>query len=207
MESGDRRSHWEGVYAAKAEAEVSWFQETPAPSLDLLRLIGARPTSSLIDIGGGASRLVDCLIAQGFVNTTVLDLAEAALAASRRRLGNEAGKAKWIVADVTRWQPADTYDVWHDRAALHFLTAPEDQAAYVEVLKRALRQGGHAIIGTFALDGPEKCSGLQVRRHDAESLGTLLGTDFTLVDSRRHEHVTPWNSVQKFQFSTFRRRA
>lgn len=207
MESDGRRDHWEGVYTAKGEGEVSWFQETPAPSLDLLRLIGVSPTSALIDIGGGASRLADCLLAQGFVNVTVLDLAEAALTKARERLGKEAGKVKWVVADVTRWRPSKTYDVWHDRAALHFLTDPEDQSAYVRVLKRALRPGGHAIIGTFALDGPEKCSGLPVKRHSAESLGALLGSDFVLIDERRHEHVTPWKSVQKFQFSTFRRRA
>jgi SAM-dependent methyltransferase len=206
MESGTRRGHWEGVYTEKGEAEVSWFQETPAPSLELLRLIGAAPSSALIDIGGGASRLVDSLLAQGFVNITVLDLSQAALAKARARLGDEAGKVKWVVADVTQWHPTETYDVWHDRAAFHFLTDAEDQAAYLQALKEALRRGGHAIIGTFALDGPEKCSGLPVQRHSAESLGALLGQDFTLLMSRRHEHVTPWNSVQRFQFSTFRRR-
>jgi SAM-dependent methyltransferase len=204
MES-DLRGHWEKIYAAKGEDEVSWFQETPEPSLDLLRLIGAAPSSALIDIGGGASRLVDCLLAQGFVNITVLDLSEAALAAARTRLGGEAGKVKWLVEDVTQWQPSETYDIWHDRAAFHFLTDPNDQAAYVQALKRALRREGHAIIGTFALDGPEKCSGLPVQRHSAESLGALLGPEFALIDTRRHEHRTPWNSVQRFQFSTFRR--
>jgi SAM-dependent methyltransferase len=206
MVSGARRGHWEGVYTTKGEAEVSWFQETPGPSLELLRLIGAAPSSALIDIGGGASRLVDSLVAQGFVNITVLDVSAAALAKARARLGDEAGKVKWVAADVTQWQPPETYDVWHDRAAFHFLTDPGDQAAYVQALKQALRGGGHAIIGTFALDGPEKCSGLPVQRHNAESLGALLGPDFALIDSRRHEHVTPWDSVQKFHFGTFRRR-
>jgi 2-polyprenyl-3-methyl-5-hydroxy-6-metoxy-1,4-benzoquinol methylase len=205
MENGNRRGHWEGVYTAKGEDEVSWFQETPELSLELLRLIGATPSSAVIDIGGGASRLVDSLLAQGFVNVTVLDLSATALETARARLGDKASKVKWIVADVTRWQPSETYDVWHDRAAFHFLTAPGGQAAYVKALTQALRRGGHAIIGTFALDGPEKCSGLPVQRHDSGSIGALLGSEFVLIDSRRHEHTTPWKSVQRFQFSAFRR--
>jgi 2-polyprenyl-3-methyl-5-hydroxy-6-metoxy-1,4-benzoquinol methylase len=207
MGSANRREHWDAVYASKGEAEVSWFQDTPEPSLELLRLVGARPSSALVDIGGGASRLVDNLVAAGFEDLTVLDLSEAALAAARARLGQKAGKVTWIASDVTQWRPSRTYDIWHDRAALHFLTEPTDQAAYARTLSEALRPGGHAIIASFALDGPERCSGLPVRRHSAESLGALLGTDFVLIDSRRHAHVTPWQSVQSFQFSTFRRRA
>jgi hypothetical protein len=109
------------------------------------------------------------------------------------------------VADVTEWQPSETYDVWHDRAAFHFLIQQSEQVAYVQRLKAALRRGGHVIIGTFALDGPERCSGLPVTRHSAESIGVLLGADFVLIDSRQHEHKTPWRTVQRFQFSTFRR--
>lgn len=200
-----RQTHWDGVYGAKAETEVSWFQETPEPSLDLLRLVGARPNDSVIDIGGGASRLVDYLLDQGFANLSVLDLSEAALATARVRLGERGSKVRWIAADVTNWEPGEVYDFWHDRAALHFLTDPADQAAYAARLKKALRVGGHVIIGTFALDGPEKCSGLPVMRHEANSLSALLGSGFALIDTRRHEHNTPWASVQKFQFCTFRR--
>jgi 2-polyprenyl-3-methyl-5-hydroxy-6-metoxy-1,4-benzoquinol methylase len=207
MESNSRRGHWEGVYTVKSETEVSWFQETPAPSLELLRLVGACPSSAIVDIGAGASRLVDSLLAQGFVRVTVLDLSEAALAAARARLGGDADKVKWIAADVTAWQPSETYDVWHDRAAFHFLTEASDQGSYVRRLEQSLRAGGHAIIATFALDGPEKCSGLPVARHSAESIGTLLGPGFVLLDTRRHAHETPWRSVQQFQFSTFRRAA
>ena len=205
MASGSRQGHWDTIYTTKGETEVSWFQETPAPSLELLRLVGARSSSAIIDIGGGASRFVDSLLARGFENITVLDLSAAALAAARARLGDQGGQVKWIVADVTEWQPLETYDIWHDRAAFHFLIAQSDQTAYVQRLKHALRRGGHVILGTFALDGPEKCSGLPVARHSAESLGALLGPDFALLDSRCHEHVTPWQAVQKFQFSTFRR--
>ncbi len=200
-----RQKHWNGVYGAKGEAEVSWFQQTPKPSLDLLRLVGAGTDDAVIDIGGGASRLVDYLMDQGFEKISVLDLSEAALRTARVRLGERGAKVKWIAADVTNWEPGELYDVWHDRAALHFLTEPMDQAAYAARLKKGLRIGGHAIIGTFAPDGPEKCSGLPVVRHDASSLSALLGREFVLIDTRRHDHKTPWASVQNFQFSTFRR--
>jgi trans-aconitate methyltransferase len=136
---------------------------------------------------------------------TVLDLSEAALAAARSRMADSAGRVTWIAADVTSWEPSRTYDVWHDRAAFHFLTECEDRAAYVVRLRRALRPGGHAIIGTFAPDGPERCSGLLVSRYDAAGLAGTLGRGFGLIDARLHEHVTPWGATQKFQFSTFRR--
>lgn len=205
MTDPNRHTHWETVYTSKSEQEVSWFQDTPEPSLDLIALTGATPSSPIIDIGGGTSHLVDALLDRGFAHVTVLDLSEAALASARHRLGSRAALVNWIAADVTAWQPAATYDVWHDRAAFHFLVTPEEQAAYMERLKSALKPGGHVIIGTFALDGPDKCSGLPVMRHSPSSIAALLGPRFTLVDSRRHEHVTPWNSVQKFQFSTFLR--
>lgn len=199
------QAHWDDVYATKKEAEVSWYQETPEPSLELLALVNVQPNAAIIDIGGGASRLVDVLLAKGFEDVTVLDLSADALNVARKRLGQAGSKAKWIVADVTQWQPPVTYDLWHDRAALHFLNNEQQQRAYTERLRHGLRIGGHAIIGTFALDGPEKCSGLPVTRHSAESLSSLLGTGFTLLDTRRHEHTTPWGAVQKFQFSTFKK--
>jgi SAM-dependent methyltransferase len=205
MEPDGRRTHWETVYATKAENEVSWFEDNPAPSLEAIALTGATPASSIIDIGGGASRLVDHLLAQGFVDVSVLDLSAAALDMAKARLGTHAATARWIVADVTAWQPPASYDIWHDRAAFHFLTDANDRAAYVACLKRGLKPGGHAIIATFALDGPERCSGLPVMRYDAESLGRALGREFRLLQTRRHEHATPWGSRQVFQFSVFRR--
>jgi SAM-dependent methyltransferase len=205
MEPDGRRTHWETVYATKAENEVSWFQDNPAPSLEAIALTGATPASSIIDIGGGASRLVDHLLAQGFVDVSVLDLSAAALDTAKARLGTQAAKARWIVADVTAWQPPASYDIWHDRAAFHFLTDANDRAAYVACLKRGLKPGGHAIIATFALDGPERCSGLPVMRYDAESLRRALGREFRLLQTQRHEHPTPWGSRQVFQFSVFRR--
>ena len=205
MTNSSRRAHWENVYENKGEREVSWFQESPAPSLDLIALTGATTSSAIVDIGGGASRLVDALLAAGHQDVTVLDLSTAALAAARERLGRDADRAKWIVADVTAWRPETRYDVWHDRAAFHFLNAPQEQAAYMEGLRQGLNVGGYAIIGTFALDGPEKCSGLPVTRHSADTIGALLGSKFALRDTRRHRHKTPWESVQNFQFSTFLR--
>ena len=201
----NRQSHWENVYASKAETEVSWFEETPALSLELMELVGATPGSAIIDIGGGAARLVDAFVTHGFTDLTVLDLSAAALAASRKRLGAQSDQVTWIVADITKWEPTRTFDLWHDRAAFHFLTDRADQTAYVARLQRALRQGGHAIIGTFAPDGPEKCSGLPIARHDATSLQEVLGPGFSLVDTRRHNHNTPSGATQRFQFSTFRR--
>ncbi|NOJ40674.1 class I SAM-dependent methyltransferase [Bradyrhizobium australiense] len=204
-----RQAHWENVYTTKGENEVSWFQQSPVPSLDLIAQAGATSNSAIIDIGGGASRLVDNLVEQGFEDITVLDLSAAALAAAKSRLESRLGagaqRVSWIVADATSWEPVKPYNIWHDRAAFHFLTDAGDRAAYIARLKRGLKIGGHAIIATFAPDGPEKCSGLPVARYDSESLGRTLGTMFKLVHTQRHEHATPWGSRQIFQFSVFRR--
>jgi SAM-dependent methyltransferase len=205
MQSASRQAHWDGVYTQKGQSEVSWFQENPAPSLELIEKVGATAASAIIDIGGGASRLIDNLIDRGFEDVTILDLSDAALQAAKARLKGGAAQVRWIVADATLWEPLKSYDVWHDRAAFHFLTEERDRAAYVLRLQRALKAGGHAIIATFALDGPERCSGLPVVRYDPESLGQILGREFQLVDSRRHVHATPWASNQSFQFSVFRR--
>jgi ubiquinone/menaquinone biosynthesis C-methylase UbiE len=205
MQSESRQAHWENVYTKKGENEVSWFQENPAQSLELIAEVGASPDTAIIDIGGGTSRLVDSLVAKGFRAVTVLDLSEAALKTAQARLGQGAASVRWLVADATTWEPSQEYDVWHDRAAFHFLTEEKDRAAYVTRLSRALKVGGHAIIATFALEGPEKCSGLPVVRYDAASLGQTLGPEFKLRHTLRHEHATPWGSQQVFQFSVFRR--
>lgn len=204
MNTTDREGHWQNVYTAKDETEVSWFQENPAPSLELLAVTGAQENSAIIDIGGGASRLVDALAHRGYEDLTVLDISAAALDVAKRRLGARATRVEWIAADITTWEPKRPYDVWHDRAAFHFLTEASDRSAYIARLRRALRPGGHAIIGTFAPDGPEKCSGLPVARHDAQSLSAVLGGEFALVTTRRHEHLTPSNARQRFQFSIFK---
>ena len=205
MNGASSKAHWENVYTTKGENEVSWFQESPAPSLELMDLAQLTPKSAIVDIGGGASRLVDSLIARGFQNVTVLDLSESALGAAKARLGDQADNVQWVVADVTTWEPPQTYDLWHDRAAFHFLTDDAARSAYVDRLRRALKPTGRVIIGTFARNGPERCSGLPVTRHDAVSLAATLGPEFELIDTRPHQHVTPWGATQQFQFSTFRR--
>lgn len=206
MSETNRKSHWETVYSTKAENEVSWFQDDPAPSLELIDRVQPAPDAAVVDIGGGASRLVDRLLARGFRDVTVLDISASALDVAKARLGARARDVQWIVADVTAWQPARRFDLWHDRAAFHFLVDPADRAAYVACLTQALAPGGHAIIATFAEDGPEKCSGLPVNRYDPDGLAKELGGAFALVDSRRHDHSTPWNSNQRFRFSMFQKR-
>jgi SAM-dependent methyltransferase len=206
MAVSDRSSHWETVYAIRGENQVSWFQESPAISLALIRATQATKDAAIIDIGGGASRLADALLHEGYRSIAVLDLSAHALEAAKTRIGASSDRIDWIVADVTSWTPARTYDVWHDRAAFHFLTTPGDRAAYRDRLRRAVIAGGHVIIGTFALDGPEKCSGLPVQRYDGKSLAAELGSEFELVETRTEMHRTPWDSTQSFQFSRFRRR-
>jgi SAM-dependent methyltransferase len=212
MAEASRQAHWEEVYTSRRETDVSWFQDIPVPSLELIeRAQGGRDTLiggsdiRIIDVGGGASRLADGLLQRGFLHLTVLDISLAALDLAALRLGRRASEVQWITADVTEWHPSRRFGVWHDRAVFHFLVDPADRAAYVARLKEALVGGGHAIIATFATDGPDTCSGLPVRRYDAASLATELGDEFTLVDSRPHDHVTPWNSSQRFQFSVFRK--
>lgn len=201
----DRSTHWDQVYATKGEAEVSWYQDSPAISLAMIRTAGSDRDTAIVDIGGGASRLVDELLKDGYGDLAVLDLSANALEAARKRIGPAASTVDWIVADATTWHPTKTYDVWHDRAAFHFLTDPRDRAAYVERLRSALAPGGQVIIGTFAPDGPEKCSGLPVQRHDSTSLAAELGPEFELVETRSETHRTPWDSTQAFQFSRFTR--
>jgi 2-polyprenyl-3-methyl-5-hydroxy-6-metoxy-1,4-benzoquinol methylase len=205
MDDSDRRAHWENVYSTKTEQQVSWFQEKPTVSLDLIGATNVSRAAAIIDVGGGASRLVDALVKEGYRSVTVLDVSEAALAISRARLGSRASEVEWIAADVTKWEPTTSFDVWHDRATFHFLTEAEERTAYVFTLAKALRVGGHAIIGTFALDGPERCSGLPVVRYDATFLGKTLGPAFRLIETRRQEHLTPMGGVQRFQFSRFER--
>lgn len=199
-----RQDHWSRVYEEKAPSSVSWYQAEPEPSLRALDRFGARPSSSFIDIGGGASNLVDALLGRGWRDVTVLDIAAPALEAARARLGPEAEKVHWEVADITEWQPSRRYDVWHDRAVFHFLTAPEQREAYRRALLAGVSPGGLVIMATFALDGPERCSGLPVRRYDPAGLAAELGAAFRLIEGWREEHVTPWGSRQSFNWCAFR---
>jgi len=199
---GDEPNRWENVYRSKDNAETSWFEDRPQVSLDLIAATGATSDAAIVDVGAGASRLVDYLLERGFRRITVLDLSDTALAKARARLPDDV-PVEWVAANVLDWQPPGHFDVWHDRAAFHFLTDAADQEAYLRVMDRALVPGGHAIIGTFAPDGPEKCSGLPVARYDATLLAERLGPDYRLIQSLTHDHHTRWGSVQRFHFGLF----
>ncbi len=205
MIKAGRGEHWESVYRAKGEAGVSWFQEEPRLSLELIRSVAPAGGGRIIDVGGGASVLVDRLLDRSFEEIAVLDLSETALGKARARLGERAGRVRWIVADVTEAPELGTFDLWHDRALFHFLTDPADRIRYVDLARRTVRAGGHLIIATFADDGPKRCSDLDVGRYDASSLASELGEGFSLVGESREIHTTPWGSSQAFFYGVFRR--
>jgi SAM-dependent methyltransferase len=196
-----RREHWESVYASKADAELSWTQVDPATSLGLIREVC--PAGRVIDIGGGTSALARRLLQSGY-SVAVLDISEAAIARGREQSGELAGRVQWIASDVTAIPNPGTFDVWHDRAVFHFLTDSADRAAYVKVLTRTIPAGGHAVIATFGLEGPEKCSGLEVRRYSSVTLAAELGKAWSLLKSLPETHVTPWGKPQAFQYSVFK---
>lgn len=200
-----RQEHWEEVYRTKAPNRVSWYQSTPEPSLRAHDEFGMPASASLIDVGGGASSLVDRLLDRGWSDLTVVDIAPPALDVAKARLGPAAHRVHWQVADVTAWRPERAYDVWHDRALLHFLTEPEQRAAYLGALESGTATGSLVIVATFATDGPERCSGLSVRRYDAAALSAELGTTFALQRHWREEHTTPGGGRQAFQWCIFRR--
>ena len=200
------REHWDDTYRTKAETRVSWYQPDPERSRALIEAAAPMRTAGIIDVGGGASRLVDRLLADGYGDLTVLDVSAVALDRSRTRLGPGAEAVHWIVADITRWQPSRTWDVWHDRAVFHFLVDESGQDAYLGALKQATRAGSAVVIATFALAGPERCSGLPVQRYDAKTLAARLGPDFELVSETTEGHVTPAGATQDFQYGVFRRR-
>lgn len=199
----NRKQHWEEVYRQKAEDTVSWFQPRPEISLELIHAAGVRKTDALIDVGGGASRLVDALLAEGFTDVSVLDISEIALDKDRARLGDTASRVHWIAEDITEWHPQRKYRLWHDRAVFHFLTDPAERAAYRKNLESALLPGGTAIIASFSLEGPERCSGLPVQRYSHASLAAELGPRFKLTERRAEAHETPAGKIQHFQYSMF----
>ena len=203
----DRKAHWDGVYTTKPSTDVSWYQAEPTLSLALLREAGAGPTTTILDVGSGDSRLVDAALAEGLGRMTVLDLSGAALARARARLGTQADEVTWLEADVTQVElPARAFDIWHDRAVFHFLTAPEDRARYAAVAAAALRPGGTALLATFAPDGPTRCSGLEVARYTPEGLAAELGDAFALVRGFGDLHHTPAGREQRFSVAVLRRR-
>jgi SAM-dependent methyltransferase len=199
----ERADHWNCVYTTKSERDVSWFEPLPVTSLEMLEAAGLTPESCVLDVGGGDSHLVDALAARGVHCLAVLDVSGAALGRAQARLGPAARSPIWIEADVTSEWSLEPMDIWHDRAVFHFLTAADERARYTQHLLATLKPGGSAIIATFALDGPEKCSGLPVRRYSPERLAEELGPAFELRDARPHVHTTPWGSTQSFQYSRF----
>jgi SAM-dependent methyltransferase len=195
------KKHWEQVYTTKATNAVSWFQEHADQSLRLIRDSGVARSDSIIDVGGGASTLVDDLLRDGYGALTVLDLSAAALAAAQRRLGRRAREVQWVEADITTVAlPLHAYDLWHDRAVFHFLTSPEQRAVYVQAVIRAVKPGGHVIVATFAEDGPTQCSGLPVMRYRADDLHAEFGQPFELLKHEKEAHHTPFGTVQKFVY-------
>lgn len=201
----DRSQHWNSVYATRPADTVSWYQAVPQISLDLIARAAIDPQAAIIDIGGGASALAGRLLQAGYGDITVLDIAGTALAASRARLGADAARIHWIVEDITAWKPQRRYDLWHDRAVFHFLTADADRSAYLAALRAGTQAGSRIIIATFAPDGPERCSGLPVQRYAPQDLATVLGDDFVLAETTREDHRTPGGNTQHFQFSRFSR--
>jgi SAM-dependent methyltransferase len=201
----DAQRHWEAVYATKPATSVSWYRPVLDRSLALIHTTAPELKTSIVDIGGGASTLVDSLLDAGYTDLTVVDIAPAALAASRARLGERASRVAWLAADLTAWQPPRRWDLWHDRAVFHFLTDAASQAAYIAALHAATHAGSTAIIATFALDGPERCSGLPVQRYSAEGLAARIGAPFVLTAADAERHVTPGGAVQSFVYAVMTR--
>ena len=200
-----RRTHWDGIYQRTAPVDRSWYQDNPVLSLELITVAGVSRDAPMIDVGGGASVLVDWLIQAGYRDITVLDISAAALAASKNRLGDVAGNIQWPAVDITRYEPSRQYALWHDRAVFHFLTDETDRQQYRAVLERALLPGGDVVMATFGLNGSTKCSGLDVVQYDAEKLSAELGPGFRLLNVRDEVHLTPRMKKQQFTYCHFRR--
>lgn len=197
----ERKGHWDNVYASKGYAEVSWYQENPVRSLALIEATGIGADEPIIDVGGGASTLVDKLVERGFSDITVLDIAAGALEQARRRLGPGSATVNWLVGDVTGFEADRNFRVWHDRAVLHFLVDPEDRQRYIDVLMRSLAPGGHLILATFGPEGPLKCSGLEIRRYSIGMQAEMLGPGFELQRHELEVHETPAGASQQFLYS------
>ncbi len=199
----DRQKHWETVYQTKQPNEVSWTQEIPKTSLDFIHEFNLPKSAKIVDIGGGDSKLVDYLLEQGFENITVLDISSEALEKSKKRLGNKAQKVKWVVSDVTEFNPDTKFDVWHDRATFHFLTKPKQIKKYIETASKYVI--GFLTIGTFSDKGPDKCSGLQIKKYSEKTLTSALKKKFDKIRCITEDHITPFKTIQNFLFCSFKR--
>lgn len=201
----DRKQHWEQVYAGKSPFQLSWYQDEPVSSLELIRNTGVGLEARILDVGGGASLLADRLLQQGFRAVGVLDISSCALQHARQRLAARAAEVEWFETDVTRFRPPHVYDVWHDRAVFHFLTAADERRQYMRVLNETLAPQGSAIVAAFTLDGPKSCSDLEVARYDADGMSAEFGAKFVLVQQATETHITPDGRQQKFGFYRFNR--
>jgi SAM-dependent methyltransferase len=198
-----KKAHWDSVYGRIAVNEVSWYEAQPDKSIELIRATGLRLDDSIIDVGGGASYLIETLLQQGYHDLTVLDISSAVLETLRARLGQRSDDVTLLQEDVTTFRSRRRYRLWHDRAVFHFLVQPDDRNNYVNALRSALRADGHLIIATFGPEGPQRCSGLPVVRYDAKTLANELGQDFRLVESSLHAHRTPSGAPQQFLYCRF----
>jgi len=197
----DAKTHWERIYTTKAPEAVSWYRPHLETSLALIERAATTRSTSIIDVGGGESTLVDDLLLRGYKNLTILDVSQTAIDATKTRLGSAAEQMRWLVADITEIElEPSAYDLWHDRAVFHFLTASDRRVAYIRQVARAVKAGGHVIVSTFGPEGPAKCSGLAVMRYDAESLHDEFGARFRLVESSKELHQTPSGTTQQFLY-------
>lgn len=203
MISSDNKSHWENVYETKNPDQVSWTQKKPQTSLDFITSSGLGKDASIIDIGGGDSNLVDFLLEEGYENITVLDISAKALEKAKERLGDATNKVKWIATDITAFEPAETYDIWHDRAAFHFLTTREQVSKYIDIAEKNVNH--FMIIGTFSKNGPTRCSGLDIQQYDEELLSERFEAGFTKIKCIKEDHITPFETVQNFVFCSFKK--
>lgn len=201
---GDLKTHWEGAYD-KGGTAVSWFQTSPEPSLGLILEHRALAERGVVDVGAGASALADGLFEAGLEDITLVDISGSALEISRARLAGKGFQPKIVTKDITRWEPDRTWGVWHDRAVFHFLVNEQDRSAYIERLDKATSTGSIVVLATFALDGPERCSGLPVQRYSPRTLARCLGSAYSMTKATEHVHVTPAGREQRFQFSVFKR--
>ena len=201
----DAKEHWENIYQTKKSNEMSWHQEKPKTSLNLISEAKLDKDAKIIDIGAGDSRLVDNLLAIGFRNITVLDVSSNALNKAKKRLEDKANDVKWVVSDLREFETNDRYNLWHDRAVLHFLTEEEDISRYVERVRQLLKPNGYLIVSTFSENGPKKCSGLDIKQYSEDSARKLF-SDFAHLKSFEEEHMTPWGASQIFIWNIFRRR-
>jgi uncharacterized UPF0146 family protein len=197
------KKHWETVYETKNPDQVSWTQEIPKTSLNFIHSFGLDKKAKIIDIGGGDSKLVDFLLEEGFENITVLDISEKVIQKAQLRLGVKADKVNWIVSDITQFNPTTQYDVWHDRAAFHFLTSKVDINKYVEIVKKSVSK--YIVIGTFSENGPQKCSGLEIKQYSQEEITKLFQNDFQVIECFTEDHTTPFDTKQNFMYCSFKR--